>query len=118
MHFFALLAENYNSTDHVMQPGELIFIDYGAAEYRTYASDLCRTFPVSGKFSSEQRQYYDIVLAAQEAAIEKVRPGIMMIEAIKAAAQVFRDHGLEPYEDIGRMGEDRVWGSCHRRHTI
>ncbi len=50
------------------------------------------------------------MLAAQEAAIEKVRPGIMMIEAIKAAAQVFRDHGLEPYEDIGRMGEDRVWG--------
>ncbi len=110
MHFFALLAENYNSTDHVMQAGELIFIDYGAAEYRTYASDLCRTLPVSGTFSSEQRRYYDIVLAAQEAAINTVRPGIMMLDAIKAAAQVFRDQGLEPYEDIGHMGEDRVWG--------
>ncbi len=110
MRFFALLAENYNATDRIMQAGELIFIDYGAAEYRTYTSDLCRTFPVSGKFSAEQRRYYDIVLEAQEAAIAAIRPGVMMLDAIKAAALVYRRHGLEPYEDIGRMGEDRVWG--------
>ena len=110
LHFFALQAEHYNSTDHVMRAGELIFIDYGAAEYQTYASDVCRTFPVSGKFTTEQRRYYDIVLEAQEAAIAAMRPGIMMVDVIKAAAQVFRRHGLEQYEDIRRMGEDRVWG--------
>ena len=107
---FTLKSENYNSTDRVMQAGELVFIDYGAAEYRTYASDVCRTYPVSGRFSDEQRRYYEIVLEAQEAAIAAVRPGVTMLEVIRAAAQVYRQHGLEQFEDIERMGEDRVWG--------
>ena len=110
MTFFTLRGENYNSTDHVMRDGDLVFVDYGAAEYATYTSDLCRTFPVSGKFTPEQRKYYDIVLEAQEAAIAAVKPGGMMLDVIKAAAEVYRRHGLEPYEDIARMGEDKVWG--------
>ena len=110
MTFFTLRGENYNSTDHVMRDGDLLFVDYGAAEYQTYTSDLCRTFPVSGKFSPEQRKYYDIVLEAQEAAIAAVKPGVMMVDVIKAAAEVYRRHGLEPYEDIAKMGEDKVWG--------
>ncbi len=107
---YTLKAENYNSTDRVMQDGELVFIDYGAAEFKTYTSDVCRTFPVSGRFTDEQRRYYEIVLEAQEAALATIRPGVMMLEVVKAAAQVFRDRGLEQYEDIDRMGEDRVWG--------
>ncbi|MBI3405024.1 MAG: M24 family metallopeptidase, partial [Acidobacteria bacterium] len=110
MTFFTLMGENYNSVDRVMQAGDLLFIDYGAAEYETYTSDLCRTIPVSGKFTPEQRKYYDIVLEAQEAAIAAVKPGVMMLDVIKAAAQVFRKHGLEPFEDIAKMGEDKVWG--------
>jgi Xaa-Pro aminopeptidase len=107
---YTLKAENYNSTDRVMQHGELVFIDYGAAESRTYTSDVCRTFPVSGRFTEEQRGYYEIVLEAQKAALATIRPGVMMVEVVKAAAQVFRDRGLEQYEDIDRMGEDLVWG--------
>jgi Xaa-Pro aminopeptidase len=110
MTFFTLRGENYNSTDHVMRDGDLLFVDYGAAEFDTYTSDLCRTFPVSGKFTPEQRKYYDIVLEAQEAAIAAVKPGVMMVDIIKAAAAVYRKHGLEPYEDIAKMGEDKVWG--------
>jgi Xaa-Pro aminopeptidase len=110
MTFFTLMGETYNAVDRVMQAGELIFVDYGAAEVLTYASDLCRTLPVSGRFTDEQRRYYDIVLEAQEAAIAALGPGVMMIDAVKAAAQVFRRHGLEKYEDVGSMGEDRVWG--------
>ena len=72
--------------------------------------DLCRTWPVSGRFTPEQRRYYDIVLEAQEAAIAAVRPGVMMLDVIRAAAQVFRKHGLEPNEDVKRIGVDRVWG--------
>lgn len=107
---FTLRSENYNSTDRVMQAGELVFIDYGAAEYRMYASDVCRTYPVSGRFTPEQRRYYEIVLEAQEAALAAIRPGVMMLDVIRAAAAVYRKHGLEQYEDIERMGADRVWG--------
>lgn len=110
MTFFSVRGENYNPVDRVMRAGDLVFVDYGAAEYMTYAADLCRTWPVSGRFTPEQRKYYDIVLEAQEAAITQIKPGAMMLDAIKAAAQVFRKHGLEPYEDIARMGEDKVWG--------
>ncbi len=107
---FTLKSENYNSTDRVMQAGELVFIDYGAAEYRTYASDVCRTYPISGRFTDEQRTYYEIVLEAQEAAIAAVRPGVTMLDVIRAAAQVYRQHELEPYENVERMGVEKVWG--------
>lgn len=110
MTFYSVRGESYAAVGRVMQPGELLFLDYGAAEYKSYTADLCRTLPVSGRFSPEQRKYYDIVVAAQQAAIEKVRPGIPMLDVIKAAAQVFRAHGLEPFEDVAKMGEDRVWG--------
>ncbi len=108
--FFSLLRENYNSVDRVMRSGDLVFVDYGAAEYQMYAADICRTWPVSGRFTPEQRRYYDIVLEAQEAAIAAIKPGVMMIDVIKVAAQVFRKHGLEANEDVARMGEDKVWG--------
>ena len=110
MTLFTLQRERYNAIDHVMRAGELLFIDYGAAEWMTYASDLCRTIPVSGKFTAEQRRYYEIVLEAQGAAIDAIKPGVMMVDVIRKAAEVFRRHGLERYEDISRMGVDHVWG--------
>ena len=110
MTFFTVMGERYNAVDRQMMAGELLFVDYGAAEFRMYASDLCRTIPVSGRFTPVQRKYYDIVLEAQDSAIARVRPGVMMLDVIKAAAAVFRRHGLERYEDVERIGPDRVWG--------
>lgn len=107
---YTLRSETYDFGDRVMDDGELLFVDYGAAEYAMYSSDVCRTWPVSGTFTSEQRRYYDIVLEAQDSALGAIRPGIMMLEVIRAAAMVFRRHGLQRYEDIDRMGADRVWG--------
>jgi Xaa-Pro aminopeptidase len=109
MHFFPLLGERYH-IDRAMRAGELVFIDYGAAEFEMYTSDICRTFPVSGRFTPEQRKYYEIVLEAQEAAIAAMRPSVMMVDVIRKAAEVFRRHDLEQYESVERMGEDRVWG--------
>lgn len=57
-----------------LKDGDLVLIDAGA-EFDLYAGDITRTFPVNGRFSSAQRQLYDIVLAAQERAIEAVTPG-------------------------------------------
>lgn len=110
MTLFTLQRERYNAVNNVMKDGDLLFIDYGAAEWNMYGSDLCRTIPVSGKFTAAQRKYYDIVLEAQEAAIAAIRPGVMMVDVIKRAAEVFQKHGLQPNEDIARMGVDRVWG--------
>ena len=107
---FTIRSENYSSVNRVMRDGDLVFIDYGAAEWAMYGSDICRTFPVSGRFSPEQRRLYEIVLEAQRAAIAEVRPGANILDVIRAAASVYQAHGLEQNEDIDRMGADRAWG--------
>jgi len=65
---------HYNENNAELRDGDLLLIDAGA-EYDYYAADITRTFPVNGRFSAEQRALYEIVLAAQEAAIAKVKPG-------------------------------------------
>jgi Xaa-Pro aminopeptidase len=65
---------HYRANNAPLRDGDLLLIDAGA-EYQCYASDITRTFPVNGKFSPEQRALYDIVLAAQRAGIDQVRPG-------------------------------------------
>ena len=65
---------HYRANNALLRDGDLLLIDAGA-EYSCYASDITRTFPVNGRYTPEQRALYDIVLAAQLAAIEQVRPG-------------------------------------------
>ena len=65
---------HYVENDAELQSGDLLLIDAGC-EYDYYASDITRTFPVNGRFTAEQRTIYELVLQAQTAAIEKVRPG-------------------------------------------
>jgi Xaa-Pro aminopeptidase len=65
---------HYRANDATLRGGDLLLIDAGA-EYQCYASDITRTFPVNGRFGAEQRALYDIVLAAQLAAIDEVRAG-------------------------------------------
>src|SRR5690606_11538465 len=57
-----------------LRDGDLVLIDAGC-ELQYYASDITRTFPVNGTFSQEQKALYNLVLAAQEAAIAEVYPG-------------------------------------------
>lgn len=65
---------HYVSNRGPLQDGDLVLIDAGC-EYHGYASDITRTFPVSGRFSDAQKALYDIVLEANLAAIDAVRPG-------------------------------------------
>jgi len=80
-----------------LREGDLLLIDAGC-EVEGYASDITRTFPVSGSFSGEQRAIYELVLAAQGAAMDKVRPGIAWDApheaAVRVLAQGFVDLGL------------------------
>jgi Xaa-Pro aminopeptidase len=65
-----------NQYHHPIQPGDLLLADVGAETASGWASDITRTWPVSGKFSPTQRSLYDVVLAAHDACIAAVRPGI------------------------------------------
>ncbi len=88
---------HYIANRDVLNDGELLLIDAGA-EYDGYASDITRTFPVNGKFSPEQKDLYDVVLAAQLAAIEKARVGNhwqdVHDEAVRVATQGMIDLGI------------------------
>jgi Xaa-Pro aminopeptidase len=65
---------HYTENNAVLRDGDVLLIDAGA-EYDCYASDITRTFPVNGRFSDAQREVYEIVLAAQAAAIAEAKPG-------------------------------------------
>lgn len=78
---------HYVNNDRQTRDGDLVLIDAGA-EVGMYCSDITRTFPVSGRFSPEQRIVYDIVLAAQEAAIDAIRPGAPVSDLHDAALRV------------------------------
>ena len=88
---------HYRDNNRQMQDGDLLLIDAGC-EYQGYASDITRTFPVNGRFSAEQRAVYEVVLAAQLACLDAVRPGVEFHDYHKVAervlAQGFIDIGL------------------------
>jgi len=81
---------HYTANDAVLRDGELLLIDAGA-EHECYASDVTRTFPVSGRFNRAQRDVYALVLAAQRAAIEQVRPGNHWNDPHEAAVRVLTE---------------------------
>ncbi len=81
---------HYQSNRAVLREGELLLIDAGA-ELDCYASDISRTFPVGGRYSREQRALYEVVLAAQLAAIDEVRPGLPFNASHTAAVRVLAE---------------------------
>jgi Xaa-Pro aminopeptidase len=83
---------HYRDNKAKSRDGDLVLIDAGA-EYRNYASDITRTFPVNGRFEKEQRALHHLVCAAQVAALEQARPGIAF-EAGHAAAVETLTEGL------------------------
>ena len=85
---------HYVTNSDQLREGDLLLIDAGC-ELDGYASDITRTFPVSGRFSAPQRAVYDIVLAAQAAAMEKVRPGCAWNEPHDAAVRVLAQGMLD-----------------------
>lgn len=70
---------HYTENECEMRDGDLVLIDAGC-EYRGYAGDITRTFPVNGKFSKPQRAVYDIVLASINKALEMFKPGVSIRE--------------------------------------
>lgn len=71
-----------------LKSGQMLLIDAGAESARRYATDITRTYPVGGKFSTQQKAIYQIVLEAQEEAIKAIKPGIPYREVHLIAATV------------------------------
>jgi Xaa-Pro aminopeptidase len=78
---------HWDRNDRQMEDGDVVLNDSGA-EYGYYATDITRTYPAGGRFSAEQRAIYDIVLAAQKAAMAQIRPGVRFDRVGAAAARV------------------------------
>jgi Xaa-Pro aminopeptidase len=85
---------HYAKNNRRMEDGELLLIDAGA-EYGYYAADITRTFPVNGRFSPEQREIYELVLKAQLVAINKIKPGVSLMDIHKAVVQSITEGLLE-----------------------
>jgi Xaa-Pro aminopeptidase len=68
---------HYNKLDRKIDGGEIVLMDVGG-QYSGYASDITRTIPADGKFTPRQREIYEIVLGAQNAALAALKPGMMM----------------------------------------
>jgi len=73
--------------DGILAEGDLLLADVGAETPEGWAGDVTRTWPVSGRFSPTQRAIYEVVLAAQAAAIERVRPGVRFADVHRAAGR-------------------------------
>lgn len=83
---------HYNANGRIAQAGEVIVMDM-ATQFDGYSADITRTIPVSGRFSTAQREIYDIVLAAQKAAEAQVAPGASWA-SLNAAANAALAQGL------------------------
>jgi Xaa-Pro aminopeptidase len=81
---------HYTENNAELKAGDMLLIDAGA-EMDGYAADITRSFPVNGKFSAEQRAVYEVVLAAQLAAIEQVKSGKHWNEPHEAAVRILID---------------------------
>ena len=84
---------HYIENNKTLNEGDLVLIDAGC-ELDYYASDITRTFPVNGRFSEAQKSVYQIVLDAQLAAIDSIKPGVSVHEPHKIASSIIQQ-GLE-----------------------
>jgi Xaa-Pro aminopeptidase len=85
VHGEILHSEHYH---HALQAGDLLLADVGAETSTGWAADVTRTWPVSGKFSPTQRAIYDVVLAAHDACIDKISPGVEYQDIHLLAARI------------------------------
>ena len=101
--FPAIVGSGKNSTilhypehSETIEAGSLIVVDIGS-DYGRYAADITRTYPADGKFTPEQRRVYEVVLRAQQACIEMIKPGVYFEDLQRKAEEIIRAAGYRDY---------------------
>ncbi len=108
---------HYEESQGPVKPSQLLLMDVGA-EYDHYSADVTRTFPVSGKFSKEQAEVYQIVYDAQEAVAKATKPGSSLQDINRAGTEVIKDGLLKLglITDRNSVWQYRMWfmhGTSH-----
>lgn len=105
--------------DGTVRPEQMLLLDAGIENPHLYTADVTRTLPVSGQFSDTQRQVYDLVLRAQRAGIDEIKPGVPFKAAHDAAmrvlAECLHDWGILPVSVEESLNADC---GLHRRWTL
>lgn len=104
---------HYITNDAPLRDGELVLIDAGC-EIEGYASDVTRTFPVGGRFEGPRRAVYDIVLAAQDAALDLCKPGSTLVQIHGAAVSKIVEGLIDLKLLSGRL-DDLIANESHQR---
>lgn len=111
---------HYVDNNRTARDGELLLIDAGA-EWGMYCADITRTFPVSGRFTSEQRDLYEVVLAAEEAAIAAAVPGAPFTAvhdaAVRALVRGLLDLEILPIGDSDAVIESGAYRRFYLHQT-
>jgi Xaa-Pro aminopeptidase len=103
---------HYVTNDQKLREDELVLVDAGC-ELEGYASDVTRTYPIGGRFSGPGRALYEVVLAAQEAALAQCRPGKTLPEIHEAAVRKLVE-GLVGLELLAGDVDDLIANEKHR----
>jgi len=98
--------------DNLLMETDIVLLDAGAERASGYCADVTRAWPVSGRFSAEARDVYDIVLAAEEAAIDAVKPGVRYRDIHMLASRVLAD-GLVQMKLMKGKADDLVASGAH-----
>lgn len=110
---------HWKKNDGHVRKGDLLLLDAGIEGNSLYTADITRTLPISGKFSPEQREIYELVLTAQEAAMKKVKPGNDFMEPNRAAMEVLA-YGLEGLGILPMTAEEalREENQFYKRYSL
>ncbi len=110
---------HWTRNDGAVRAGDLLLLDAGVECHNLYTADVTRTMPINGHFTPAQRRIYELVLQAQKAGIEAVKPGAPFMAAndaaMKVLAQGLHELGILQEEPETALRKDR---QLHRRYTL
>ncbi|HEV2837242.1 MAG TPA: Xaa-Pro peptidase family protein [Pyrinomonadaceae bacterium] len=107
------LILHYSANNRQMKDGDVVYMDYGA-DYEYYNSDITRTWPVSGRFTSDEEKMYRCILEARDAIIAAMKPGVTISQLKDVAEGVYKKHGFgKEFQALGRYIGHTIGISTH-----